>query len=368
MLASIDRNAAVMETDPRWQSFLKRDAVADDTFVVAVLSTGIYCRSSCPARRPKPENARFYATGPEAERNGFRPCKRCHPDQPARTAANRDLVAQACRTIATAEESPSLAALARAAGLSPFHFHRIFKATTGVTPKAYADAERIRRMQGALAGDASVTEAIYQAGYGSNGRFYAASADALGMTPTAYRRGGVDTTIRFAVGACSLGQVLVAASPKGVCAILLGDDASSLSGQIRDRFPKATLVGDDPDFQAMVDQVIALVEAPGTRPVLPLDVAGTTFQRRVWEALRAIPVGTVATYKEIAERIGQPKAVRAVAGACAANTLAVAIPCHRVIHSGGSASGYRWGVERKRELLAREAAEQSWPAEARLTP
>ena len=357
MLATLAPHATSIEADPRWHRFMAHDATADDTFVTAVLSTGIYCRPSCPARRPKAENVRFFATGAEAELSGFRSCKRCRPDLPARTAVNAALVARACRSITAAEESPSLAALARAAGLSPFHFHRIFKATTGVTPKAYADAERVRRMQAALAtSDATVTEAIYEAGYGSNSRFYAAADDTLGMTPTAYRSGGAATTIRYAVGACSLGQVLVAASPKGICSIMLGDDPEALTRDLRDRFPKADLVDDDPAFQSTVDQVIALVEAPGMGLDLPLDIAGTAFQRRVWEALRAIPAGQVASYKEIADRIGQPKAVRAVAGACAANALAIAIPCHRVVHSGGSASGYRWGVERKRVLLAREAA------------
>ena len=359
MLATLTSHMPPIEADPRWQRFMARDAAADDTFVTAVLSTGIYCRASCPARRPKPENVRFFATCAEAEQAGFRSCKRCRPELPARTAVNAELVARACRTISAAEESPSLSALARTAGLSPFHFHRIFKTTTGVTPKAYADAERVRRMQAALTtSDATVTEAIFEAGYGSSGRFYAAADETLGMTPTTYRNGGGATTIRFAVAACSLGQVLVATSSKGVCSIMLGDDPDALTRDLRDRFPKADLVGHDPAFQATLDKVIALVELPGMGLDLPLDIAGTAFQRRVWEALRTIPAGQVATYREIADRIGQPKAVRAVAGACAANALAIAIPCHRVVHSGGSASGYRWGVERKRALLAREVGQE----------
>lgn len=349
-----------IETDPRWQAFMARDADADGRFVTAVLSTGIYCRPSCPARRPKPENVRFYASGAEAVRAGFRSCLRCRPDEPAQAAVHQGLVAEACRRLATSNDGPSLDVLAQAAGLSPFYFHRVFKSVTGVTPKAYAAAQRAARLRSALGDPAtSVTAAAYEAGFGSNSRFYAATPEALGMTPTAYRSGGAGTALRFATAACALGTVLVAASPKGICAILLGDDPGALVEDLRKRFPKAEVVGDDAAFAATVARVVALIEAPSVGLDLPLDIAGTAFQRRVWDALRAIPAGETATYKQVAERIGQPKAVRAVAGACAANPIAVAVPCHRVVHGSGSASGYRWGVERKRRLLAQEGADRN---------
>jgi AraC family transcriptional regulator of adaptative response/methylated-DNA-[protein]-cysteine methyltransferase len=297
----------------------------------------------------------FYATPGEAEAAGFRPCKRCKPNAASLDAEHAQLIADACRLIETAEEVPTLDALAAQLGVSPFHFHRIFKAITGVTPKAYATAHRQKRVRESLKRSNTVTEAIHEAGFNSSGRFYANSEKVLGMTPTTFRTGGKDTTLRFAVGRSSLGEVLVAASDKGIAAILLGDDPQVLVRDLEDRFPKAELVGGDRDFENVVAKVIALIEAPGQDFDLPLDVRGTAFQHRVWQALREIPVGTTASYAEIAERIGMPKAVRAVAAACAANRLAVAIPCHRVVKNDGALSGYRWGVERKRELIAREA-------------
>jgi AraC family transcriptional regulator of adaptative response/methylated-DNA-[protein]-cysteine methyltransferase len=249
---------------------------------------------------------------------------------------------------------PSLASLAESAGMSRFHFHRTFKAVTGITPRAYAAANRARRVRKALRRGASVTEAIYDAGFSSSGRFYEASTAVLGMTPARFRANGAGTSIRFAVGECSLGSVLVAATEKGVCAVLLGDDPDHLVRELQDRFAEAQLVGADPDFEDLVAKVVGLVEAPRVGLELPLDVRGTAFQRRVWEALRAIPAGSTATYTQIAQRIGAPSAVRAVARACAANPVAVAIPCHRVVRTDGNLAGYRWGVERKRALLERE--------------
>lgn len=267
-----------------------------------------------------------------------------------------DAVRQACRLIEQAENLPKLEELARAVGMSPFHFHRRFKALTGLTPKAYGVAHRAKALREALADpDTSVTQAIYEAGYSSDSRFYETSNQTLGMTPTAYKNGGARTEIRFAVGQCSLGAILVATSPKGVCAILLGDEPDELARALQDQFPKATLIGGDPAFEDTVATVVGFVEAPDLGLDLPLDIRGTAFQQRVWQALRKIPSGATASYAEIAERIGSPKAVRAVAGACAANTLAVAIPCHRVVRTDGSLSGYRWGVERKRALLSKEA-------------
>ena len=247
--------------------------------------------------------------------------------------------------------------LASAAGLSPYHFHRVFKAVTGVTPRAYAAAHRARRVRDQLARpDTTVTEAIYDAGYNSGGTFYATSDRLLGMTPTDYRAGGANTEIHFAVGECSLGSILVAQSRKGVCAILIGDDPDALARDLQDRFRNARLIGGDEGFDELVAKVVGFVEAPRLGLDLPLDVRGTAFQQRVWQALRAIPAGSTVSYEEIARRIGSPKAVRAVASACAANAIAVAIPCHRVVRNDGALSGYRWGVERKRALLARESA------------
>jgi AraC family transcriptional regulator of adaptative response/methylated-DNA-[protein]-cysteine methyltransferase len=265
-------------------------------------------------------------------------------------------VAKACRLIEDAQEAPSLEALAKSAGMSRFHFHRVFKAVTGVTPKSYADAQRARRVREELARRDTVTEAIYGAGFNSSGRFYAASPDLLGMTPTEFRTGGGGASIRFAVGECSLGSILVAATGKGVCAILFGDDPDALVRDLQDRFAKAHLIGADKAFEQLVAEVVGFVEAPAQGLDLPLDVRGTAFQQRVWQALREIPRGSTASYAEIAERIGQPKAVRAVAQACASNGIAVAIPCHRVVRSDGALSGYRWGVQRKRVLLDREKA------------
>ena len=265
------------------------------------------------------------------------------------------LVDRACRAIDAAEDEPDLDALARSAGLSRFHFHRVFRATLGVTPKAYAAARRAARTAAALAEAANVTAAIYDGGFGSSGRFYAAAPGRLGMTPTALRRGGGGETIRFALGLCSLGSILVAATERGIAAITFGDDPDALLRDLQDRFPAAALVGGEAGFEALVARVVGFVEAPATGLDLPLDIRGTAFQERVWRVLRDIPAGRTLTYAEVAARLGAPKAVRAVAGACAANALAVAIPCHRVVRTGGALSGYRWGVARKRALLAREA-------------
>lgn len=343
--------------EPRYAALVRRDPEADGTFVYAVRTTGVYCRPSCPARTPLARNVAFYATPAEAEAAGFRACRRCRPDGPAPAARQAEAVARACRMIEEAETPPALDDLARGAGLSPWHFHRVFKRVTGVTPKAYAAARRGARLAEGLRGEAgTVTAAIYEAGYATASRAYAAAPGRLGMTPTAYRAGGTGAAIRFAVGECSLGTVLVAATEKGLCAILLGDDPEALVRDLQDRFPKAALIGGDPDFEATVARVVGLVEAPGTgRFDLPLDITGTAFQQRVWQALRAIPPGRTATYTEVARAIGDPRAVRAVARACGANPIAVAIPCHRVVRSDGALSGYRWGVARKRDLLAREA-------------
>jgi AraC family transcriptional regulator of adaptative response/methylated-DNA-[protein]-cysteine methyltransferase len=331
-----------------------KDRAADGRFVYAVRTTGIFCRPSCPSRPPKRENIVFYESSDVAQAAGFRPCQRCRPTGVSQDERHAALVATACRSIEAAETPPGLDELAAASGLSRFHFHRVFKAATGVTPKAYADAHRARRVREELAGPGTVTEAIYDAGFNSGGRFYAQADAVLGMTPTRYRNGGERTAIRFAVGQTSLGAILVAATKKGVCAIFLGDDPEALVRDLQDRFPRAELVGADPAFETLVAQAVGLVEHPGLGADLPLDVRGTAFQQRVWKALRKVEAGETVSYAEVARRIGRPKAVRAVAQACAANKLAVAIPCHRVVRNDGAISGYAWGVERKRALLDRE--------------
>jgi AraC family transcriptional regulator, regulatory protein of adaptative response / methylated-DNA-[protein]-cysteine methyltransferase len=345
--------------DARWEAFFERDPAADGRFVAAVTTTGIYCRPSCSARKPKRENVRFYASATEAAAAGFRPCKRCRPEVAETGGRHAAAIAEACRLIAEAEEMPSLEALAEAAGLSRFHFHRVFKEATGLTPKAYATAHRAARLREALPRSTTVTEAIYDAGYNSSSRFYAKSTELLGMTPTAYRAGGAGTRIRFAVGQCAYGAILAAASEKGVCAILLGDEPEPLVRALEDSFPKADLIGGDPDFEQWMAKIVGFVEQPSLGLDLPLDLRGTAFQQRVWRALSEIPVGATVSYADIARSIGRPKAVRAVAQACGANRLAVAIPCHRVVRSDGDISGYRWGIERKRALLAREAGSRS---------
>ncbi len=343
--------------DPRWADVQGRHAAADGRFVYAVRSTGIFCRPSCSSRLAKPENVRFFDTAAQAQAAGYRACKRCQPDNPAKPS-HAALVAQLCGWIATAEEEPSLAELAERAGMSPFHLQRVFKAAVGVSPKAYAKAQRRQRLQTAL-GDAQeaprVIDAIFDAGFASTAQLYRDSQAVLGMTPRQYRTGGVAQQIRFGVAECSLGPILVAATAQGICAILLGDDADALVQDLQQRFPKAQLAGGDADFERWMAQVIGFVDEPTRGLALPLDVRGTAFQQQVWQALRLIPVGSTVSYSELARKLGMPQASRAVAGACAANALAVAIPCHRVVRNDGGISGYRWGVERKRALLQHEA-------------
>ncbi|QHF45041.1 bifunctional transcriptional regulator/O6-methylguanine-DNA methyltransferase [Pseudomonas sp. S35] len=342
------------EQDPRWAAILARDPKADTLFVYGVKTTGVYCRPSSASRLPRPENVEFFETPAQAEAAGYRPSKRATGDQTQRTALDAQRVADACHYIEQADTPPSLNALAAHAGLSPFHFHRIFKAVTGLTPKAYASAHRSRKVRERLKGQNSVTDALYDAGFNSNSRFYESAGQVLGMKPSDYKAGGTNNTILFAVGQCSLGAILVAQSTRGVCAILLGDDPDTLVRDLQDQFPKADLVGADHRFEQLIAQVVGFIEAPALGLDLPLDLRGTAFQERVWQALRDIPVGDTASYAQIAERIGVPQSFRAVAQACGANSLAVAIPCHRVVRSNGEVSGYRWGVERKRQLLERE--------------
>jgi AraC family transcriptional regulator of adaptative response/methylated-DNA-[protein]-cysteine methyltransferase len=353
-----ERNAELakaVKSDPRWGSIVAREVAADGEFYYSVKTTGVYCRPSCASRLGRPENIQFHATPREAEKLGFRPCKRCKPDRPSLVEEHVAKITAICRLIEQSDESPRLNKLASEAGMSLFHFHRMFKAVTGLTPNGYAKANMAKRVRAKLGEGSSVTEAIYDAGFNSNSRFYETSNQMLGMTPSQFRAGGSDTNMFFAVGECSLGSILVATSKKGVCAILLGSDPAQLLRDLQDQFPKANLIGSEKRYEALVAKVVGLVEQQGLGLDLPLDIRGTVFQQRVWKALREIPAGGTASYAMIARKIGLPKAVRAVAQACAANSLAVAIPCHRVVRANGSLSGYRWGVERKRTLLDREA-------------
>ncbi|MYN17262.1 bifunctional DNA-binding transcriptional regulator/O6-methylguanine-DNA methyltransferase Ada [Rugamonas sp. FT107W] len=349
--------AAYQGDEQRWTAVTQRDAGADGVFWYSVRSTGVYCRPSCGARPALRKNVAFHDSREAAEQAGFRPCLRCKPDQPPLAERQAAIVAQACRLIDAADDgaAPDLDSLAAAVGVSRFHFHRMFKAVTGITPKAYANAQRARRVQAGLAQQATVTDAMYAAGFNSSGRFYAQSPAVLGMTPGAFRAGGRGARIRFAIGACSLGAILVASTEQGICAILMDDDPDVLVRDLQDRFPRAELIGAEPEYEQVVSRVVGMVERPELGLDLPLDVRGTAFQQRVWQVLRGIPAGRTVSYAELAELVGSPKGARAVAGACAANALAVAIPCHRVVRNDGSISGYRWGVDRKAALLDREA-------------
>ena len=340
----------------RWAAVQSRDRGADGVFYYSVRTTGVYYRPSCAARPALRANVAFHASCADAERAGFRACLRCKPDQPPLSERQARLVAEACRLIDALDEAPDFDAIAQAVGMSRFHFQRVFKLHAGVTPKAYAAARRAARVRETLGQGGSVTEALYAAGFNSSSRFYAGSEAMLGMAPASFKKGGAGEEIRFAVGACSLGAILVAATGRGICAVLMGDDPELLVRDLQDRFPQARLIGADAGFERTVAQVVGLVEAPRIGLDLPLDVRGTAFQQRVWAALRAIPAGETVSYTELAQRIGSPAAVRAVAGACAANPVAVAIPCHRVVRNDGGLSGYRWGIERKAQLIAREKA------------
>ena len=352
----LSENSDFRDERARWAALASRNAEADGKFWYAVTTTGVYCRPSCGARPAKPENVRFYDTMEAAEADGFRPCKRCRPRERSDRERQKQIVVEACRAMEAAETPLTLDQLAEAAGLSRYYFHRLFRSITGVTPSAYGRACRDQRLRAALPEAQSVTEAMYDAGYNSNGRFYANADRALGMAPSKRRAKGAGEQLRFAIAESSLGAVLVAASERGVCAITLGDDAGALVDAFQSEFENAALNPGDAEFEGWVARAIAMIENPSGGCDLPLDIQGAAFQERVWAALREIPPGETATYSDIAQQIGAPKAARAVANACASNRLAVAIPCHRIVRSDGSISGYRWGVERKRELLRREKA------------
>ena len=346
--------AAETLADTRWQAVLERRADCDGQFWYAVRTTGVYCRPSCGARTPRPENVTFHATQAAAVAAGFRPCRRCRPERSSLADLHASLVTAACRLLDEPDADESLAEVAHKLGLSPFHFQRLFKSALGLSPRAYAEARRLSRLGERLQSARSVTEAIFDAGFKSPSQAYALSAKNLGMTPTTYRAGAPGVRMSFVTGQCALGAVLVARSARGLCAILLGDEPSTLEADLAARFPRAERVSGDPALAGALAQVIALVEQPRRVLDLPLDIQGTAFQQRVWEALRRIPAGETRSYAEVARAIDRPGAERAVANACGANPLAVAIPCHRVVRADGGLGGYRWGMARKRALLEEE--------------
>jgi AraC family transcriptional regulator of adaptative response/methylated-DNA-[protein]-cysteine methyltransferase len=337
----------------RFDAIRRRDPSAEGRFFYSVATTGVYCRPTCAARLPRPENVAFHDSPEAAERAGFRPCKRCRPRDLPQGERHARVVDQVRRLIEGAEGALPLATLARKAGLSPFYLHRLFKRHLGLTPRQYAAAQRLHRVSEELREGASVTAAIYEAGYSSSSRFYESDSRALGMTPGEVRRKGEGVEVRAVVRACSLGQVVVAATPRGVCAVALGDDPADLLRQLRERFPGVALA-EGGDLDDLAARVVEMIDASGPVAGVPLDLAGTAFQQRVWRALRQIPRGETVSYAELARRVGAPGAVRAVGTACGQNPAAVVVPCHRVVRQDGTPGGYRWGVERKRALLERE--------------
>jgi AraC family transcriptional regulator, regulatory protein of adaptative response / methylated-DNA-[protein]-cysteine methyltransferase len=346
----------MLDLEACWRAVENRDAGADGSFLYGVRTTGVYCRPGCASRRPLRANTEFFETTEAARAAGFRPCKRCRPTDDSAASRHLAAVEKACALLQNSEAMPSLAELADAAGISRFHFHRVFKQITGTTPRDYARTHRLGQFGERLAAGQPVAEAIYASGFGSSSRAYEAAPVGLGMTPGARRRGGNGETIRFVTVSTPLGWALVAATERGICMTALGDDRDQLASALRQRFPAAEVIAEDGGLRQWADRIVRFITAPGENLDLPLDIRGTAFQARVWRALQKIPLGKTASYAEVAAVLGQPKAVRAVAQACAANKLALIVPCHRVIRSDGDLGGYRWGVERKRSLLTRERA------------
>jgi AraC family transcriptional regulator of adaptative response/methylated-DNA-[protein]-cysteine methyltransferase len=343
-----------------WQAVLARETSLDGVFVYAVRSTGVYCRPGCPSRRPRRDQVIFFAQPFVAEQAGFRACRRCRPAGDRGSEAQAELARRACRVIEElADDPPTLGELGERMGVSPYHLQRTFKRVMGITPRQYADARRLDRLRARLREGDSVTTALYDSGYGSSSRLYEQAPDQLGMTPATYQRGGEGARIGFTSTSTPLGRLLVAATARGICFVCLGDDDAALGRALRGEFPAAEIERDDAVLGAWVAAIVAHLSGEQPRLDLPLDVRATAFQRRVWEALRAIPYGQTRTYGEIAQELGQPTAARAVARACATNPVALVVPCHRVVGEGGELRGYRWGVERKRALLEREALERS---------
>jgi AraC family transcriptional regulator of adaptative response/methylated-DNA-[protein]-cysteine methyltransferase len=347
-------NSPYATDQTRWNALLQRDHEADGVFFYGVLTTLIYCRPNCSSKRPNHENVCYFDTWEQAERAGFRPCKRCNPRSSENIDQHAETIIKACRIMDNAEEHISLKTLAAQLGLSAFHFQRLFKKVTGITPKQYAMQKRSKQVRTRLIKGASVTDAIFEAGFASSSRFYENAVNNLGMKPSQYRKGATGIRIRIAVVKSDLGWVLIGATEKGICTIELGDNPDVLRERLFESFPRAVIQEGDNDLNDWVKQLLIHIENPSQRLNLPLDIQGTAFQRQVWQALREIPVGSTASYTEIAEKIGKPKAARAVANACASNKLAIAVPCHRVVRKNGLLGGYRWGAEKKRMVLDKE--------------
>jgi AraC family transcriptional regulator, regulatory protein of adaptative response / methylated-DNA-[protein]-cysteine methyltransferase len=346
---------APLTEQERWQAVLDKDNSHDGQYWFAVKTTGIYCRPSCPSRTPKRTNAIFFDSIANAKTAGFRACLRCAPDGHSKRQLQTKAILQACRVIEASQERISLSALAEQMGLSAHHFHRMFKDVTGVTPRDYFKARQIAQIGQSVQSTATVTQAIYESGFNSSGRFYENTNSMLGMTPKAYKSGGAGEAIRVTVRDCALGLVLVAATERGICTIEFGDDKAQLMERLNKRFPNALMKAQDARFNEWIEKLLKHLQVPDKALDLPLDVRGTVFQQQVWNALQDIPLGQTASYSQVAQKIGNPNATRAVATACASNVLAVAIPCHRVVRGNGDLSGYRWGVERKKRLLNAEA-------------
>jgi len=350
-------NETTLLDEQRWQAVLARNPQADGQFVFAVLTTGIFCRPSCRARHALRQNVRFFPDADSAVAAGFRPCKRCQPDKAHPQQQRLDKVATACRLLE--QDTPvTLDQLATEVGISPYHFHRLFKSVTGMTPKAWQQAFRARRLRNTLAESDTVTDAVLAAGFPDSSSYYRQADAALGMTARQFRRGGDDADIRYALSDCALGRCLVAESERGICAILLADSDEQLLAELHTIFPHARNVQGDEAMLERVAQVIRRLDRADAPFTLPLDLRGTAFQLQVWQALRELPAGTTISYQRLAQQIGKPGAVRAVASACAANKLAIVIPCHRVVRGDGALSGYRWGIARKAQLLQQEAKKE----------
>jgi AraC family transcriptional regulator, regulatory protein of adaptative response / methylated-DNA-[protein]-cysteine methyltransferase len=346
----------MLDFDKCWSAVEARDGAVNGSFYYGVKTTGVYCRPGCPSRRPLRTNTVFYETIAAAEAAGLRACKRCRPADPSPASRHIAAVEKACALLRTSATLPNLAELAEAAAISRFHFHRVFKQVTGATPRDYARTHRLGAFAKKLDAGEKIAEAIYASGFGSSSRAYEAAPAALGMTPAARRKRGKGETIRFVTVATPIGWALVAATERGVCLTALGDDRKRLAAMVRERFPAADVVAEDPGLREWAERIVQFITAPSHTLDLPLDIRGTAFQARVWRALQKIPLGCTATYSEIARTLGQPQAVRAVARACAANDLALLVPCHRVVRQDGGLAGYRWGIERKRALLDREGS------------
>jgi AraC family transcriptional regulator of adaptative response/methylated-DNA-[protein]-cysteine methyltransferase len=344
----------MLDMEQCWNAVVAHDIGADGGFFYSVRTTGVYCRPGCASRQPRRENVTFYETAAEAEAAGFRPCKRCRPNEASSGERHIAAVERACALIRSHDTLPSLAEMASAAGISRFHFHRVFKQVTGTTPREWGKAHRLDRFADRLAAGEDIAQSAFAAGFGASSRAYAAAPNGLGMTPGARRRGGKGEHIRFTIVSTWLGWALVAATDRGICMTALGDDRAALETDLRRRFSAAELVPADDELAGWAERVVRFITAPGEQPDLPLDVRGTAFQAQVWRALQKIPPGRTMTYSEIAATLGRPNAVRAVAQACASNKLAVLVPCHRVIRADGDLAGYRWGIERKEALLGRE--------------